>query len=248
MEKKHPREAMMMDPNPNQRIQDLLLRREFASAEALLKGWMKNSAQSAEPHYWAGVTAHLQGRLGPAIQELKKALELNPKHTDAAVCLSVLYNDLGRYDEAKQVFEQANQSIVHKRSGDDLEIDRKFAVKHLELADLYVRYRRYDEAIEEYGKAIALDPTDLEIRIRRSKAYAKKGFVTRALQDLQSLRNEHPKFVAARLQLGLLHFSQGNVLDAELEWEAVLQIAPGHREAKSYLEMAKRSRMTGPKN
>lgn len=231
-------------PQAYQRIQDLLSLRDFAAADRLISGWLKQAAKSPEPYYWAGVSHYMQGRLGPTVSSLKKALEIDPKHTDAAICLSVLYNDIGKYDDAKRVFEMANQSVVHKRVGDDLEIDRKFAVKHLELADLYFRYRRYEEAIEEYGRAALLDPTDLEIRIRRAKAFAKKGFVTRAIQELQTLKSEKPSFLPARLQLGLLHYSQGNILDAELEWEGILATEPQHREAIAYLAMAKRARTT----
>jgi tetratricopeptide (TPR) repeat protein len=229
-------------PAGGQRIQDLLMRREFRTADQLIAAWLKANPENADACYWAGVSHYLQGRLGPTVAMLKQCLVLQPKHTDAAICLSVLYNDIGQYDEAKKIFEQANQSVVHKRVGDDLEIDRKFAVKHLELADLYFRYRRYDEAIEEYGRAAMLDPTDLDIRIRRAKAYAKKGFVTRAMQELQQLKSENPRFLTARVQLGLLHYSQGNVLDAELEWEAVLESDPQNREALAYVEMAQRSR------
>jgi Tfp pilus assembly protein PilF len=89
-----------------------------------------------------------------------------------------------------------------------------------------------------------LDPTTLEIRIRRAKAFAKKGFITRAIQELQQLKTENPHFVAARIQLGLLHYSQNNILDAELEWEQVLEIDPVHNEAKTYLEMARKVRTT----
>ena len=142
-------------------------------------------------------------------------------------------------EDAKKVFEQANQSVAHKRIGEDLGIDLKFAVKHLELADLYFRYRRYDESIEEYSKAAGLDPTNLEARIRRAKAYSRKGYVSRAMQELEQLRNENPGFIPARIQLGLLHYSQGNQLDAELEWESVLQSNPDNKEARSYLEMSR---------
>jgi tetratricopeptide (TPR) repeat protein len=158
--------------------------------------------------------------------------------------LSVLLNDIGRYDEAKKVFDQANQSVARNKLGEDFGVDAKFAVKHLELADLYLRYRRYDEAIEEYGKAALLDPSVLDIRIRLAKAYAKKGYLTRAMQELQQLKHEHPKYIPARLQLGLLQYSQRNVLDAELEWESILDIEPQNREALAYLEMAKKSRLT----
>lgn len=226
----------------DKKIQALLMRREFGPAETMIREKLRKEPDNPDAHYLQGVFFYLQGQLGPTVENLKQALAIDPRHTDAAICLSVLYNDIGKYDEAKKVFEQANQSVVHKRIGDDMGIDRKFAVKHLELADLYFRYRRYDEAIEEYGKAAMLDPTALDTRIRRAKAFAKKGFLTRAMQELQQLKNEHPDHVPARIQLGLLHYSQGNLLDAELEWESILELEPAHREATAYLAMAKQSR------
>lgn len=231
----------------DQQIQVHLNRREFANAETLIRAKLKNEPNSADAHYLLGVMHYFQGQLGETITNLKKALQFDPRHTDAAICLSVLYNDIGKYEEAKGVFETANQSVAHQRAGVDLGIDKKFAVKHMELADLYFRYRRYDESIEEYTKASSLDPTHLEIRIRRAKSYAKKGFVTRAIQELQQIKNENPSYVPSRIQLGLLHYSQGNILDAEIEWEAVLGAEPANREAVAYLEMAKNSRNTRSK-
>jgi len=228
----------------DQEIQDLLSRRDFGKAETMIRDKLRAEPESADAHYLLGVMYYFQGKIGQTVESLRKSLSIDPRHTDAAICLSVLFNDIGKYDEAKRVFEQANQSVAHKQTGDDLGIDRKFAVKHLELADLYFRYRRYDEAIEEYGKAALLDPAILDIRIRRAKAYAKKGFLTRSIQELQQLKREHPYYIPARIQLGLLHYSQGNILDAELEWESVIEIEAGHREARAYLEMARKARST----
>lgn len=226
----------------DRRVQDLLSMKHFAEAEQIIDERLKREPGSADAHYLAGVCHYFQGRLKPSIDELKRSLALDPRHTDSAICLSVLLNDIGQYEEAKKVFELANQSVVHKRQGEDIGIDRKFAVKHLELADLYFRYRRYDQAIEEYSKAALLDPTTLEIRIRRAKAFAKKGFLTRAMQELQQLKHENPRFITARIQLGLLHYSQGNLLDAELEWESIEQVDPSNREARAYLDMVRQAR------
>jgi len=227
----------------NRQIQDLIAKRRFSDAETLLRNRLRVDNQNPDTHYLLGVMYYFQGQIGLTVENLKKALAIDPKHTDAAVCLSVLFNDIGKYDDAKRVFEQANQSITFKQSSGDFEIDRKFAVKHLEMADLYFRYRRYDEAIEEYGKAARLDPFTLDIRIRRAKAYAKKGFFTRSMQELQQLKREQPQFTPARIQLGLLHYSQGNILDAELEWESVVDADPENREAQAYLQMAKKARV-----
>lgn len=230
-----------------QKIQNFLGKRDFPKADALIEEKFRAEPQNADAFYFRGISMYFQGKLPQTIENLKRALSIDPHHTDAAICLSVLYNDIGKYDDAKQTFEIANQSVVHQRTHSsasvDLGIDRKFAVKHFELGDLYFRYRRYDEAIEEYGKAALLDPHTLEIRIRRAKAYAKKGFLTRAIQELQQLKAENPRFVPARIQLGLLHYSQGNILDAELEWESVFDIEANHKEALAYLDMAKQQRI-----
>lgn len=224
-------------------VQELIRKRDFDKARKALEKELGKDPTSAEPHYFLGMCDYFEGKLGTTIQHLKRALELDPKHTDSAICLSVLYNDIGRYDDAKTVFEQANHSVAIPQNRNDRGIDQKFSIKHLELADLYFRYRRYDEAIDQYVKAIALDPSQLELRIRLAKAYAKKGFVSRAIQELQRLKNENQTFIPARLQLGLLHFSQENLLDAELEWETVLELDPQNREARAYLEMIKRSNL-----
>ena len=225
-------------------IQDLLGKRDFEKARGLIEARLKSDPDSADAYYFQGVLNYFQGHVGQTVENLRRALSLDPHHTDAAICLSVLFNDIGRYDDAKKVFEQANQSVVHKKTGEDTGIDRKFAIKHLELADLYFRYRRYDEAIDEYGKSAMLDPTTLDIRIRLAKALAKKGFVTRAMQELQQLKTEYPDYLPTRIQLGLLHYSQGNILDSELEWESVLDLDRTNREALAYLEMAKQARFT----
>lgn len=229
----------------DRRIQDLLNRKDYGRAESLIREKIAKDPNGADGYYLLGVLNYFQGHVGPTITALKKSLELDSRHTDAAICLSVLLNDLGKYDDAKKIFDQANYSVVHRREGVVSGVDLKFAVKHLELGDLYFRYRRYDESIEEYSKAALLNPQHFETRIRRAKAYARKGFVSRALQDLQALKHEHPEYVPARIHLGLLHYSQGNLIDAELEWEEALHRHPNHAEAGGYLAMIRRARQNG---
>ena len=225
--------------NLTQEIQRNLQTKRYREAETLIEKSLLGEPDNADYFYLRGLLRSYQGKLTESIDDLKRALHLEPKHTDAAVCLSVILNDIGRYDDAKKIFEQANQSVFLKQIGDDQQIDRRFAVKHFEMGDLYFRYRRFDEAIEEYNKAILLDPMTAEIRIKRAKALAKKGFITRAIQDLQQLKSERSTDLAVRIQLGLLHYSQGNALDAELEWESVLELDPVHREAIAYLDLLK---------
>ncbi len=226
----------------DRKIQELIHQRNFADAQRLIQQKIEGEPHNPDGYHLEGVLFSYTGKIGKAIESFRKALKIDPKHTDTAICLSVLLNDIGRYDEAKKVFEHANTSIAEKRPGDDRAVDRKFSVKHVELADLYYRYKRFDEAIEEYSKAIQLDPKNLEVFIKRSKAYYKKGFVSRAIQELQTLKKENPGYTRVRIQLGLFHLNQGNVLDAELEWETALEFDPNNKQIKDYLKLAQSKR------
>ena len=221
-------------------IHQKIKERSYDEADSLIKRGIHLEPDNADLYYMRGLLRSYQGKLTLSIDDLKYCLKSEPKHTDAAVCLSIILNDIGHYDEAKKIFDQANQSVFLKQVGDDTQVDQKFAVKHFEIADLYFRHRRFDEAIEEYNKAIILDPSNTDTRVKRAKAYAKKGFLTRAIQDLQQLKVERPQSTMVGVQLGLLHYSQGNILDAQIEWEAVLENDPVNREAIAYLDLIKK--------
>lgn len=185
---------------------------------------------------------HIQGEIGKAIKAFNKVLEMEPGHTDASISLSVLYNDIGHYEDAKKVFDKANQRVKQSSNQggvEDVHINKKFSMKHLELADMYSSYNRYDEALFEYNKVIALDPANLEARIKVAKVYAKKNFMAKAFDELKKLKNEHPSFLDGRVALGILYYGTGKILEAQNEWENVLARDPGNSEASMYMNLSK---------
>lgn len=228
-------------------VHSLIRDRNFSKAERICENCVA-SPEAGDTKKTAlhllGTCHYMQGRVGKAIDCFKQILSIDPKHTDAAISLSIVYNDIGRYDEAKKIYQIANQSLQLKRPGSDGLLDRKFALKHVEMGDLYFKYHRYDDALDDYSKAARLDPQQLEIRIKMAKVYARKGFTTRAIQELQQLCHENQGFLPARIHLGLMYFSQNNVIDAQLEWERALSQDPSNQEIHTYLEMAKQATET----
>lgn len=223
-------------------IKDCLAKKQYAKAEELILIALRENSESDELYFHLGNLHHQQGMIGKAIKDFEKVLHLRPDHTDAAISLSVIYNDIGKYDEAKRVFDRANERIkgtVSQGNLDDNHINKKFSAKHFELAELYMSYGRYDDALFEYNKSIALDMSHLEARIKISKVYAKKGFFAKAADELKKLRNEHPNFIPARLHMGVLYYGNGNIIEAQSEWEKVLSINPRSREAQMYLNLSK---------
>ena len=221
------------------RGKELLEQRNFDASQALFAEIIDINNQNSEAFFHLANIFHMKGEIGKAIKAFNKVLTLDPDHTDAAISLSILYNDIGRYDEAKAIFSRANSRVKNSStSSDDVHVNRKFSLRHYELADLYITYNRYDEALFEYNKSIELDPENLEARVKISKVYAKRGYTSRALDELVKLKNEQPSYLPARLALGVLYYGSGKIIEAQSEWNKVLSKDPSHVEANTYMNLS----------
>ena len=65
---------------------------------------MSVSSEKNTALHLQGTQYYLHGNLSKAIASFKKILADDPKHTDAAISLSIIYNDIGKYDEAKRIY------------------------------------------------------------------------------------------------------------------------------------------------
>ncbi|WP_127715649.1 lipopolysaccharide assembly protein LapB [Halobacteriovorax sp. HLS] len=215
---------------------------EYKKAAAIFNELIEIDPKAIEALFYLANIFHINGEIGKAIKAFNKVISLDPTHTDAAISLSVLYNDIGHYEDAKKVFNQANERVKSRAHGsegiDDQHVNKKFAIKHLELADLYMTYNRYDEALFEYNKVASLNPEDLEVRIKVAKVYAKKGFISKAIDELKTLKNESPNYINGRIALGVLQYGNGSILEAQAEWEKVLSLEPHNSEAAMYLNLS----------
>jgi tetratricopeptide (TPR) repeat protein len=215
---------------------------EFKKARVIFNEILEADPQNIESLFYLANIFHRNGEIGKSIKAFNRVLELDACHTDASICLSVLYNDVGKYEDAKKIFDKANERVKKGAIGGEIQdkhINKKFSLKHQEIADLYLTYNRFDESLFEYNKAIGLDLENLEARTKLAKVYAKKGFFGKAFEELRKIKNEFPEYLEARLALGILYYGNGNVLEAQSEWEKVLIKNPNHKDALMYLNLSK---------
>lgn len=218
------------------------LKKGLDLCQSVLESPSKTTEHTAKAYFLMANMFHLQGALGKAIKAFEKVIEIDPTHTDASISLSVIYNDIGQYEKGQKIFEIANRRVktqANVETPEDFHINKKFAQKHYELAEMYFAYNRYDEAMFEYNKVVKLDPENFEARVRIAKVYAKKGLLGKAMDELQRVKNEKPEFTPARIAMGVLHYGKGRILEARSEWERVLARNPHHQEAKMYLNLSK---------
>ncbi len=217
--------------------------KEYDKAEALINNIISNPNVSiellSEANFILGNIFILRGEIGNSISTFKKVLSIDPHNTDVALALSIIYNDIGCYNESRKIFNIASQRVRSGNKSSQLVENKIFAQKHLELAEIYCSYNRYDESLFEYNKSISLDPTNLEIRLKISNIYIKKNLFSKALDELQALKNEHPDYLPAWIALGMLYYSNGKVVEARMEWERVLLKDPKNEKALTYLNLSR---------
>ncbi|WPU65299.1 tetratricopeptide repeat protein [Peredibacter starrii] len=223
------------------KAKDAFQKNDLKTASLFLNEIIEQNPNATEAFFYLANVFHVRGELGKAIKAFSRVLELDPHHTDAAISLSVIYNDIGKYEEAKAIFEKANNQVknTQQQGLSDPHLNKKFSLKHYELAEMYASYGRVDEALFEYNKAITLDPDNLEIRIKVAKTYTKKGFTSKAFEELKRLKNEQPGYMPARIALGLLFYGNGNIIEAQAEWQNVLSREPNHPEATMYISLSR---------
>lgn len=216
--------------------------KEFQTSLNILNVIIEEEPTNTSAIFMIANIFHIKGEISKAIKAFKRVLEIEPGHTEAAISLSVLLNDIGQYAEAKKIFETTSERVKINKTDmslSDKHINKKFSLKHYEIAELYLTYNRIDEALYEYGKAIQLDNENLEARIKIAKAYAKKGFVNKAQDELVRLKNEKPNYLPGRIALGVLLYGTGDVLRAQSEWEKVISLDPMNSEAAMYINLSR---------
>ena len=104
-------------------------------------------------------------------RSLRRALELNPSHTEGYLVCGRLMEAIGRLEEGLELKQKA------------LERDPFSPLVHLQISLSYWNQRRYDESIEWANKALELDPRHLLAREHLAGAYWKKSDYDRHMAE-----------------------------------------------------------------
>ena len=123
-----------------------------------------------------------QQEMDPAIEHLRKAVEVAPNYTPTYNILGYAYRQQNRYREAEQAFQKYIELIPNDPNPYD------------SYAELLLKIGRFDESIVQYRKALSLDPYWMagHVGIATNKMY--QGKPDEANAELQKMaadaRNE----------------------------------------------------------
>jgi len=152
---------------------------EWADAEREFRLSIELKPDYATAHQWYAIHYLTPtGQFEEAIQEMKRALDLEPTSLVMNTFLGATLYFAGRYDDA---IAQCRKTI---------EMDTNFAVAHWHLGLAYVQKGMFDDSIAELQKAITLSGNSPLMIAALGHAYAKAGKrneANRILDELQKL-------------------------------------------------------------
>lgn len=216
----------------------------YAMAETLFAQLLLQNSRNPEIYQMLGTIYYDKGQFNKAIRAFQRALEIDPTYTDASVGLSIILNDLGRYDEGKKVFNDAKKLLDQKNQQSDPHLEERIANKHEELADLYLQCHRYNDSLDQLLKALKLSTRKTELTLRVADCYVKLGESQKAVRELRGLIRDYPNSIPARMKLGIILYNMQNLAEATEQWENILVRDPKHPEAAKYLKMAQAAGIT----
>jgi tetratricopeptide (TPR) repeat protein len=147
-------------------------------------------------------------------QQLRLCLELLPDDAESLNSLALRLKHRQRFDQARQVFEQA------------LEISPDNAGIRMNLADTLARAGEFDEAFAQYEIAVQLEPDNPLTYASRGAAWRAHGKVEQAIEDFRRALAIQPDFTAAHSDLAAILSSQGKFDEAKEHLQQVLKVSP----------------------
>ncbi|AUX47238.1 hypothetical protein SOCE26_087500 [Sorangium cellulosum] len=222
-------------------------RREYDLAEHALRQILEKTDRFADVFNMLGVILHERGDFLGAELFFERAVQLNEHYTEALLNLAVTYNDLGKYEAARQVY-----SRIRRGEGTGGIVDPfargKIANMHAALAQAYADAGCAQEAIDELKRAVALCPTFADLQLRLGTMYRDAGNLALAREHYTAARDANPKFAPARVLLGVALLALGAADQAIAEWREALAIDPDNKMAKMYLRMVEAQRNGRPRD
>ena len=154
----------------------LLQEREFDKAIPLFESYLTKRADDGKAYYGLGLSYLNAQRYPDAQGALSRALELDPKLTDAEFSLGVLYSKEGDNQNALIHFERV------------LQVQPRHATALLESGTIYLQDGKLDAARKNLEAAALADPADPNTHYQLSLIYSRTGNTLEARKEMEKFR------------------------------------------------------------
>jgi TolB-like protein/Tfp pilus assembly protein PilF len=196
--------AMALDDTvaePHASLGNILMNYDWnwPAAEKAFKRSIELKPDYATGHEWYAIHYLIgMGRLDDAVEEMKKALELEPASLIMNTFMGATLYYAGRYDAA---IDQCRRTI---------EMDPNFAVAHWHLGLAYEQKQVFDAAIEEFKKATSLSGGSPLMKAAPGRAYAESQKQPEAKKILNELNELSKQEYVSSYEVATIYVALGD--------------------------------------
>ncbi|MGQ9608298.1 MAG: tetratricopeptide repeat protein [bacterium] len=279
---KHYEQVTSLQPNAQRWYNLGLLYELYGGSKAIKAVRAYEQAIQLDPNfalaYYQLGTFRLNYKVGPAkvlvykpetaIEELKKAIELDPKLADAHVSLGLAYYQMDMPELATAEFEKAveiDPNNVRARillTQDYANVDDyQKVIEHLSKAasvdiNNFEVLKTYGAMLLKHGtesdipkarevleKAVKLKPDDAEVNMNYGYTLYLGGMFSSAIEYLKKALEIQPNYPEAHYNIALAYSRIGEYNLAREHWEKVVKLSPGSQladKANEFLEKFKK--------
>jgi tetratricopeptide (TPR) repeat protein len=171
-------------------------------------------AQQAAQKTQSAYELQASGKTVEAIEAFREVLSVAPTYEPALLGLGDALRGIHDFDEARTLYLRAARA--HPRS----------AGPPRALGNLELELQKYDAAIVELRKSVALDPNGLAVRADLAAAYAAKGNLESAVDQATRVIARDPKQALALFVRASAYSDQNENATAYADAETLLTLAP----------------------
>jgi len=209
--------------------------KDYAGAMEDFKVQIKFTQKLADSYYYLAECFDDLGERDDAISSYSKAIEANPKYSEA-------YNNRGLLENSKHDYEHAlkdfNQAIL---------LDSTMYQSYLNLGLSLINIKEYQEAIYDFTKAISIQPFDPHSFFNRGVAFYYLKEYNSAMKDFSQAIHLDNKYGPAYANLGIVYYKLHKSDEACQSWKAGMEV--GDTESKdNYNELCLKKRPSQDKH
>ncbi|MDD3237836.1 MAG: tetratricopeptide repeat protein [Candidatus Gastranaerophilales bacterium] len=174
----------------------------------------------------------------------EKAVQQDPNNADLHLKLARAYEDIGNSEGAANEY---NKALENSNEKEDilLSLEKIWADKvakypndadaHSNLAVVYQKENKFNEAMTEYQKAQTLNPTNTNTKLNLGTLYQSQNNYPAAIAVYDSIIQLYPNHVESHLYKGQCLKALGQNEAAVKEYNMAITYAPNNKEAKEEL-------------
>ncbi len=216
----------------------------FQAAEELVRTALNEMGPYPNLLNLLGVIYHRQSLFSQAIEFFEQAFAANPRFLEAALNLSATYSDLGFYDQAEKVYEEAMSLFKDDKILPDLVLGR-LANLHNATALGYEQAGLLEEATLEFQRALGIYPRMPDVRLKLAKIYLRMEHFQSSKEQLLTILEENPNHLESLNLLGSVCYRLGDKDEAHRYWQKAQVLNPHDRTSRTYMKSLGHTEMGG---